>query len=60
MAGLDKTNVEDLAKRGKRAHDLILGAGIPDDLWSDIESAYDKLCEEYGPHTDVTVRSSGK
>jgi len=60
MAGLDKTNVEDLAKRGKRARDLILGAGIPDDLWSEIERAYDKLCKEYGPHTDVAVRSSGK
>jgi len=60
MAGLDKTNVEDLAKRGKRARDLILGAGIPDDLWSEIERAYDKLCKEYAPHTDVAVRSSGK
>jgi pyruvate,water dikinase len=58
MAGLDKTKVEDLAKRGKRARDLILGAGIPDDLWSQIKTAYDRLCQEYGPHTDVAVRSS--
>jgi pyruvate, water dikinase len=37
---------------------LILGAGIPDDLWAEIRTAYDRLCEEYGPDTDVAVRSS--
>jgi pyruvate,water dikinase len=58
MAGLDKTKVEDLARRGKRARDLILGAGIPEDLWTEVSTAYDRLCEEYGPHTDVAVRSS--
>ena len=58
MAGLDKTNVADLAKRGKRARDLILGAGIPDDLWAEIKAAYDRLCDEYGTDTDVAVRSS--
>ena len=58
LAGLDKSDVADLARRGKRARDLILGAGIPDDLWSEIETAYDKLCEEYGSDADVAVRSS--
>jgi pyruvate,water dikinase len=58
MAGLDKTDVADLAKRGEEARDLILGAGIPDDLWGEIKVAYDRLCEEYGPGTDVAVRSS--
>jgi pyruvate,water dikinase len=58
MAGLDKTNVTDLAKRGKTARDLFLGAGIPDDLWTEIKTAYDRLCKEYGPDTDVAVRSS--
>ena len=58
MAGLDKTNVADLAKRGERVRDLILGAGIPDDLWKEIRTAYDKLCEEYGSDTGVAVRSS--
>ena len=58
MAGLDKTKVADLAKRGKRARDLILGAGIPDDLWAEIKTAYDQLCKEYGHDTDVAVRSS--
>jgi pyruvate,water dikinase len=58
MAGLDKSKVSDLAVRGKRARDLILGAGIPDDLWAEIKDAYDKLCEQYGTDTDVAVRSS--
>jgi len=58
MAGLDKTNLDDLMTRGKRARDLILSAGIPDDLWTEIETAYDKLCEEYGSDADVAVRSS--
>ena len=58
MAGLDKTNVADLAKRGKKARGLILDAGIPDELWAEIKDAYDRLCEEYGSYTDVAVRSS--
>jgi pyruvate,water dikinase len=58
MAGLDKTRIADLAKRGKRARDLILAAGIPDNLWSELKAAYDKLCKEYGPDADVAVRSS--
>jgi pyruvate,water dikinase len=49
MLGLDKTNLADLMKRGKRARDLILGAGIPDDLWVEIRTAYDRLCKEYDP-----------
>jgi pyruvate,water dikinase len=58
MAGLDKSKVSDLAVRGKKARDLILGAGIPDDLWAEIKDAYDRLCEQYGADTDVAVRSS--
>ncbi len=58
LAGLDKSSVADLAIRGKKVRDLILGAGIPDDLWDEIRAAYDKLCNEYGPDTDVAVRSS--
>jgi pyruvate,water dikinase len=58
MTGLDKTNLDDLVKRGKTARDLILSAGIPEDLWAEIRTAYDRLCEQYGPDTDVAVRSS--
>lgn len=58
---LDKLNiadVADLARRGKKARDLILTAGIPDDIWREIKDAYGQLCEEYGADTDVAVRSS--
>jgi pyruvate,water dikinase len=58
MEGIDKTDVADLAVRGKRARDLILGAGIPDDVWVEIKTAYSRLCDEYGADTDVAVRSS--
>jgi pyruvate,water dikinase len=58
MSGLDKTKVADLARRGKRARELIWGAGIPEDLWVEIKAAYDRLCAEYGPDCDVAVRSS--
>lgn len=58
MKGLDITDVGELAKRGKAARDLVLEAGIPDDLWEEIRAAYDRLCEEYGADTDVAVRSS--
>ncbi|MEW6143491.1 MAG: phosphoenolpyruvate synthase [Thermodesulfobacteriota bacterium] len=58
MSGLDKRNVADLANRGKKARDLILGAGIPPDLWEEIRNAYDKLSEQYGHDADVAVRSS--
>ncbi len=58
MTGLDKTNLADLAVRGKQARDLILGAGIPDDVWTEIKTAYARLCDEYGPEADVAVRSS--
>ncbi|MDK2947783.1 MAG: pyruvate, water dikinase [Methanolobus sp.] len=58
LEGLDIDDVTDLAKRGKKARNLILDAGIPDDLWDEIKTAYDKLCEQYGEDTDVAVRSS--
>ncbi len=58
LEGLDTSDVSELAKRGKNARDLILDAGLPDDLWQEIKSGYDHLCEQYGENTDVAVRSS--
>ena len=58
MQGLDKSNVIDLSERGKLARELILSAGIPEDLWEEIKLAYDKFSEQYGPRPDVAVRSS--
>jgi pyruvate,water dikinase len=58
MSGLDKNDVKDLAARGKRARELILGAQLPEDLWAEMEDAYDELGQEYGADPDVAVRSS--
>ncbi|WP_091934255.1 phosphoenolpyruvate synthase [Methanolobus profundi] len=58
LEGLDIDDVTDLASRGKKARNLVLDAGIPDDLWDEIKEAYDKLCEQYGEDVDVAVRSS--
>lgn len=58
LLGLDSSNIKDLAERGKKARELILGAKIPEDLWEEIRSAYDKLSKQYGQDTDVAVRSS--
>lgn len=58
MEGLNITDVAELARRGKKARELILTAGIPDNIWHEIKTAYQRLCEEYGAETDVAVRSS--
>ena len=58
LEGLNIRDVEDLAKRGQKARDIVLDAGIPDELWNEIKDAYDTLCEQYGSDTDVAVRSS--
>jgi len=58
LNGLEISDVGELARRGKAARDLILEAGIPNEIWEEIKIAYAQLCEEYGPDTDVAVRSS--
>jgi pyruvate,water dikinase len=58
MSGLDKNDVKDLAARGERARELILGADLPEDMWAEMKAAYDKLGAEYGTDPDVAVRSS--
>lgn len=58
VSGLDKSNLDDFAHRGRALRELVYGAGIPDDLAAEIADAYGKLEADYGPHTDVAVRSS--
>lgn len=55
---IEPNNVEDLAKRGKRARSIVYGASLPDDLRREILEAYNVLKEEYGPDMSVAVRSS--
>ena len=55
---LKPDDVQDLARRGKRAREIIYGAGLPDDLAAEIIGAYRKLQEQYGEEVSLAVRSS--
>ena len=55
---LDPEDVDDLAKRGARAREIIYGAGLPEDLEAEILQAYARLTAEYGGNLTVAVRSS--
>jgi len=58
LDGLEPTDMDDLARRAKRAYDAVYNAGIPGDLTAEIVAAYHKLEEEYGSPLSVAVRSS--
>ncbi|MBI2575647.1 phosphoenolpyruvate synthase [Candidatus Woesearchaeota archaeon] len=55
---INPRSVESLTARGNEARQLFLHADIPPALRMLILSAYRKLCQRYGPNTDVAVRSS--
>jgi pyruvate, water dikinase len=58
LADLDTGNFTNLAERGLRVREAILATPLPQDLQQEITHAYAALCAEYGPETDVAVRSS--
>ncbi|ORW31179.1 phosphoenolpyruvate synthase [Mycobacterium paraense] len=55
---LDPDDVTALARKGKRAREIVYGAGLPDDLAAEIVSAYRMLQAEYGDGVSLAVRSS--
>ena len=55
---LDPSDVTDLARRAKRAREIVYGAGLPDDLAAEIVEGYRRLQEEYGEDVRLAVRSS--
>ena len=55
---LDPEDVADLARCGKRAREIVYGAGLPKDLAEEIIAAYRKLQKEYGDSVSLAVRSS--
>jgi len=55
---LEPDDVVALARKGKRAREIVYGAGLPDDLATEIVDAYRKLQEEYGEEVSLAVRSS--
>ncbi|MBW2498604.1 MAG: phosphoenolpyruvate synthase [Deltaproteobacteria bacterium] len=58
LEGLDPGDVEDLARRGRRARSIVYAAPLPDVVRDEIAEAYAALVEEYGPSLSVAVRSS--
>jgi pyruvate, water dikinase len=58
LADLDTNDLSNLAERGRRVREAILATSFPQDLQDEIVTAYSQLCKEYGPETDVAVRSS--
>jgi len=55
---LNPDDVDDLARRARKARDLVYGAGLPDDLQAQILEAYHKLQQQYGDSLSLAVRSS--
>ncbi|KLN53285.1 phosphoenolpyruvate synthase [Variovorax paradoxus] len=58
LAGLDVQDVDDLARRARRAREIVYAAALPDELTSQIRTAYAQLQAEYGTEMTVAVRSS--
>ncbi len=55
---LDPADVQDLARRAKRAREIVYGAGLPKDFATEILAGYGRLREEYGDDVSLAVRSS--
>ena len=58
LDGLRPDDMEDLARRGRRAREIVYGAAIPADLEAEILDAYRDLRQQYGEDMSVAVRSS--
>lgn len=55
---LDPDDVAALARKAKRAREIVYGAGLPADLATEILQAYRALQQEYGEDVSLAVRSS--
>lgn len=55
---LEPDNIKELQMRGERARAIVLGCQLPNDLKTEILSAYTKLKEQYGDDISLAVRSS--
>ncbi len=58
LDNLEPDDVRDLARRAKRARDIVYGAGLPEDLKREIIDSYRLLQEQYGDEVSLAVRSS--
>ncbi len=55
---LDADDIDDLAKRGTQAREIVYAATLPDDLSSQILEAFHQLQQHYDDDISVAVRSS--
>lgn len=55
---IDPDDVVALTRKAKRAREIVYGAGLPDDMTTEILEAYRKLQQEYGEDVSLAVRSS--
>lgn len=58
LEGLKPDDLQDLARRGRRAREIIYGAPLPGDLRSEILDSYRLLRERCGDDLSLAVRSS--
>jgi pyruvate,water dikinase len=58
LAGLDKSDVAELALRGRRAREIVYGAPLPDAVRDQVVAAYRTLEDQYGHELSVAIRSS--
>jgi pyruvate,water dikinase len=58
ISGVDKSDVDDLARRARKARELIYESALPEPIREQIITAYQRMVEEYGPDLSVAVRSS--
>jgi len=58
LDGLKADDMEDLARRGRRAREIIYGAALPEDLKAEILDGYRELRAQYGEDLSLAVRSS--
>jgi pyruvate,water dikinase len=58
LDGLDASDVNDLARRGAKAREIVYAATLPDDLREQILTAFNVLKKQYAGNISVAVRSS--
>ena len=58
LSDLDTHDMDNLSSKGKQVRTLIINAEFPEELKHSIVDSYHNLCKQYGPLTDVAVRSS--
>jgi pyruvate,water dikinase len=58
LDGIDKTDVDDLARRARRAREIVYESPLLQPLRQQVIEAYRRLESEYGPERSVALRSS--